>query len=246
MVDDLQTLEAELGDRLRHTLRAVADAVEMTEVPELPRRRWRRIAGVLAAVVALGGAAAFMAQNDDAIVRLPVEEALMSGKTAAGDWWLFPTDAVVSSECPANPGVVLVAGEINRPGQELNAGGVVYGNPQDPTAACSPYDEDSWLQDPSRTDIGHSRLGFERNGTPWGVYGTFHPTVTAIRVQADDAAPFVVETVPREDAPGGPRYAAFSLPSDTTVARIELLDAAGTILPVEDPDSADELLRTFG
>lgn len=233
MNTDLDTLEAELGDRLRHTLRTIADQPIVHDAPPLVRRRWRRVAAITAAaLIAVGTAAAFMAQNDDAIVELPTDRALMTGEAASGDWWLFPTDAVVDG-CPSvTAGVVLVAEEINRPGAELNAGGVVYGEPPTSATACAPHDEQSWLQDPSRADIGHVRLGFERSDTPWGVYGTFHPTIRTVRVQPDGAEPFVVDTVAREDRPDGPRFVAFTLPADTESADLSFVDANGTTVAV--------------
>lgn len=231
MNDDLETLEAELGGRLRLTLQTVADHAAVPDASPLVRRRWRRAAATaLAALISIGGVAAFMAQNDDAIVRLPVEEALMSGETASGDWWLLPTDAVVDGCGSVTAGVVMVAEEINQPGGELNAGGVAYGEPSSSNAACAPLDEEAWLENPSRSDIGHTRLGFERGDTPWGVYGTFHPTIRSVRVNAQGAAPFVVATVARDDRPNGPRYVAFSLPEDTASAQIELVNAEGTIV----------------
>jgi hypothetical protein len=229
MNTDLDTLEAELGDRLRHTLRTVAEHPVVHDAPPLVRRRWRRTAAITAAaLIAVGSAAAFMAQNDDAIVELPTDRALMTGEAASGEWWLFPTDAVVDA-CPTvTAGVVLVADEINRPGVELNAGGVIYGEPPTSATACAPHDEQSWLQDPSRAEIGHTRLGFERSDTPWGVYGTFHPTIRTVRVRPDGAEPFVVDTVARQDRPEGPRFVAFTLPAETEVADIDLVDDDGT------------------
>lgn len=245
MTDDLQVLEAELGDRLRLTLHTVAETAVVSDAPDLTRRRWGRLAAsALAAVVAVGGVAAFFAQNDDAIVRLPVEEALISGDTDSGQWWMFPTEAVVDT-CRANFGVVLVAEEINKPGQELNAGGVVYGEPPDSNLACAPFDQDGWLQIPGRSDITHSRLGFERDDTPWGVLGTFHPTVAAVRVQVDDTAAFVVATVARPDRPDGPRYVAFVVPTTASTARIELLDEDGSQIPPTSRHDAEELTRHF-
>ncbi len=235
MNDDLDTLETELGDRLRHSLRTVAQSAAVRDAPPLARRRWRRVAATaFAALVAVGAVGAFMAQNDAAIVRIPVEEALMTGEDTSGDWWLLPTDAVVDG-CPEDTsGVVLVAEEINRPGSELNAGGVDYGEPSSSPLSCAAFDEATWLADPKRSDIGHSRLGYENDGTPWGVYGTFHPTVVRVRVHADDTAPFVVETVAREDRPNGPRYVAFTLPANTDKAELELVDADGhTVVSIE-------------
>lgn len=227
MRDDLDTLEANLGDHLRYTLRVVADHADVRGAPPLARRRWRRLAATaVAAILAVGAAAAFLAQNDDAIVRIPVEEALMAGEADSGEWWLLPTDAVVDGCAADTGGVVLIAEEINRPGSELNAGGVNYGEPSGSTYSCAAADETSWLADPTRASIGHSRLGYERDDTPWGVLGTFHPTVAAIRVITDDDS-FLVETVARADRPSGPRYVAFILPADTSTAELEMIDADG-------------------
>lgn len=232
MNTDLDTLEAELGDRLRHTLRTIAEQPVVHAAPPLVRRRWRRVAAITAAVIAVGTAAAFMAQNNDAIVELPTDRALMSGEAVSGEWWLFPTDALIDG-CPSvTGGVVLVAEEINRPGAELNAGGVVYGEPPTSATACAPHDEQSWLQNPSRADVGHSRLGFERSATPWGVYGTFHPTIRTVRVQPEGAEAFVVDTVARKDRLDGPRFVAFTLPADTESADLDLVDANGTTVAV--------------
>ncbi|HSP04403.1 MAG TPA: hypothetical protein VLR27_12915 [Acidimicrobiales bacterium] len=239
MNTDFDTLEAELGDRLRHTLRTIADQPVVHDAPPAERHRWRRAAGITAAaLIAVGTAAAFMVQNDDAIVELPADRALMTGEAASGEWWLFPTDAVVDG-CPSvTDGVVLVAEESNRPGAELNAGGVVYGEPPTSATACAPHDEQSWLEDPSRADVGHSRLGSERSDTPWGVYGTFHPTIRTVRVHPDGAEPFVVDTVAREDRPDGPRFVAFTLLADTKSAGLDLIDANGATVAVID--------RSFG
>jgi hypothetical protein len=232
MTDDLQSLEDELGSQLRHTLHTVADSLDAAETPAPARRRWRRTTAFgAAAALAVGSAAAFAAQNDVAIVRLPVEQALLSGEASSGEWWLFPMEAVADGCDGRHDGVVLVAEEINKAGQELNAGGVVYGEPSSSNLGCAPYDKESWLGDPARVDFGHSRLGFESEHTPWGVYGTVHPTITSVRVSVDGAAPTTVETVAREDWPDGPRYVAFVVPADATTARIDLVDASGEVMP---------------
>lgn len=231
MIDDLDVLEQELGPRLRRTLHAVAGAADVTEAPRAARRRWQRVAGLaLAGAVAIGGVAAWMAQNPDAIVRLPVKDALMSGDGPSGEWWLLPTESVVDT-CTPNPGVVLVAGEINWPGNELNAGGVSYGEPPHSNRACVPFDEAAWLEDPSRSDFGFMRLGYEHTDTPWGGYGTVHPTVTAVRISSENTAPLTIATVARKDRPDGPRFVAFSLPADTKRVSVELLDSSGLVIP---------------
>lgn len=226
MAEDLSTLERELGDRLRHTLATVA--AERPAPAPARRRRWsrRRSAGLVIVAVGLASAA-WWSQNDDAIVRLPVEQALLSGTAPGGDWYLFPAEAVVRVDCATERAVVMVAEAINRPGAELNAGGTVYGEAG--PEHCD-LDVASWLADPTRHSFGHSRLGPERDGTPWGVYGAFHPTVTQLRVTVDGRPPRLIDTVTRPDDADGPRYVGFAVPADAAVARIELLTADGTVV----------------
>lgn len=145
----------------------------------------------------------------------------------------------------SHDGVLLVAEAINKAGQELNAGGVAYGEPSSSNLACAPYDKEAWLGDPGRAEFGHSRLGFEQDSTPWGVYGTVHPTVTAVRVTVDDGAPMTVQTVARPESLDGPRYAAFVVPADAVTARIDLLDAAGEVVPT-DSNRAPGTVKHFG
>lgn len=243
MTDDLKTLENELGDRLRHTFHTVSDTLDGAEDTPLTKMRWRRTAAIgLVGLAAVGGAAAFVAQNDDAIVQLPVEQALMSGEASSGDWWLFPATAVVDSCEGEMPGVILVPEETNRPGQELNAGGLAYGEASD--VPCGPQDEEEWLGDPARAGFAFSRLGAERDDTPWGVFGTVHPAVLTVRVTVDGGPARTFPTVAMDDRPDGPRYVAFDAPADAEEFRIELLDESGTVIPA-DGDNADELARQF-
>jgi hypothetical protein len=151
--------------------------------------------------------------------------------------WLLPTGVVVGG-CPGPRGVVLVAESINRPGHELNGGGVIYGEPPDSDVKCSAQDEEPWLRDPRLHDLGHTRLGRERDSSAWGLFGTFHPAVTSLHVSPADMPPFIVPTVARNDRPDGPRYVAFSLPADTTSAEIRLVAEDGTVIDVR--------RRTFG
>jgi hypothetical protein len=241
MTDDLQALEDELGSRLRHTFHTVAGTVNGTDATSVAKRRWRRTAALgLAGLVSVAGAAAFAAQNDDAIERLPVEQALMSGETSSGDWWLFPATAVVDSCDGQMPGVILVPEQTNKPGQELNAGGLAYG--EAPEADCAPHEEGEWLADPARSGFTFSRLGFERDDTPWGVFGTVHPTVAAVGVTVDGGPARTIETVPMAGRPDGPRYVAFDAPADAEEFRIQLLDESGTVIPALG-ENADELVR---
>ncbi|MDE0805880.1 MAG: hypothetical protein OSA99_21465 [Acidimicrobiales bacterium] len=227
MADDLDLLERDLGDQLRRTLHAVADTPPSIDRSRSARRRRVFGGAALAAVVAIGGVAAWQSHDDGEIVRIPVEQALITGEGSSGDWWLLPSQHTDVCGNPM-PGVELVSGQINKPGYEWNTGGVAYGeHGEDPCVF------DGWerLGDPALSNIGYSRIGYERDSTPWGGFGAVHSSVTAVRVSADDSAPFVTESVPRADDPDGPRYVAFSMPSDTVSVTIETIDADGDVIP---------------
>ena len=191
--------------------------------------RRRRVFGgaTLAAVVAVGGVAAWQSHDDGEIVRIPVEQALISGEGSSGEWWLLPSQHTDVCGNPM-PGVELVSGQINKPGYEWNTGGVAYGE-----HGADPCVFDSWesRDDPALSNIGYSRIGYERDSTPWGGFGAVHSSVGAVRVTADGEPPFVVESVPRNDALDGPRYIAFSLPGDTVTVTVETLDDALEVIP---------------
>jgi hypothetical protein len=235
-----------LAAHLRRTLHTVADTVTGGSVDratvraaETPvrHRSGRRLAVALAAITALAGLGVAWNQLDEGeIVRIPTEAALLAGSTEeGGDWWLIPSANVHPSQepprCDPPPAsVVFVSEASNRAGQEWNAGGVVYGEPPAPPDIC--HDEDAWLASPARFGMGSSRLGPSDDGgdeeTAWGYYAAFHPTVTRVLVTADGHAPFAVDTVPLPKRPDGPRFAAFTTPSDTLEVTIELFTADGT------------------
>ena len=234
MTDDLDLLERELGDQLRRTFRAAASAAPQSVA--LRRRRhlpWRRIAGIgFLGGVALAGGAAWLAHDPGQIERVPVENALLDGQVPSGHWYLLPTGdgtPAWGTEGCQYPGVSLIVDRINQPGQEWNGGGVDYGEANDSTTGCA-IDQETWLGDPTRFNLGYQRLGFERASTPWGGFAAMHPSIAAVRVETDTQAPFEVTTVARDDAPSGPRYVAFSIPSDTTRVTVTLLDADGTVV----------------
>jgi hypothetical protein len=235
-MSDLDLLERELRDRLARTLQAAAAAAPTTVRPgpaqPLQRPgRWRRLGGLLiVGGVAVGGAAAWLSRGPGQIERLPVEHALLHGRGPSGDWYLLPVGIDTpdwGTEHCRYPGVVLVAEVINRPGQEWNGGGVDYGEAVDRADGSCPVEYDAWIADPSRFNLGYSRLGFERGSTPIGGVAAVHPSIATVRVEADDEAPRTIATVARPDAPDGPRYAAFEVPPRTQTITVTLLDAKG-------------------
>lgn len=173
--------------------------------------------------------------DEGEIVRIPTDAALMNGSAEeGGEWWLIPSadvhPNVESPVCdPPTAAVDFVSEASNRPGQEWNTGGAVYGE-SPPPPACQ--DETAWLANPARFSMGSSRLGPSDDGgdetTAWGYSAAFHPTITQIEVTADDHAPFVVDTVALPERPDGPRFAAFTTPADTGQVTIELRTADGT------------------
>lgn len=109
-------------------------------------------------------------------------------------------------------------------------GGVAYGEPPAAPAAgevCP--DEASWMANPARFDMGHSRMGpHDDPHSAWGYYATVHPTVRQVRVVVDDDRPFVVDTKPLPERPEGPRFVGFAVPPGTRHVTVELLAADGS------------------
>jgi len=244
-LDDFD-IDPRLAAHLRRTLHAVADTIDddvhdqvgvIPEGPSATRPRTRRRALALVAVLALGAVSlvGWKVFNPDAIVRIPTEEALMGGAAEEGGaWWLLPTEAMTGQSSSCNPpesSVVFVSAASNRSGDEMNAGGVVYG---EPSAASPCHDVSSWLANPARFDIGRTRLGPSNDGgdesTAWGYFATVHPSVTKVRVTADDHPAFEVLTAPLRGRPDGPRFAGFTTSPDTRLVTVQLIDEAGTIV----------------
>ena len=233
MTDNLDLLERELGDQLRRTFQAVAAAAPLSVTPARRRVNWRRIGGIgFLGGIAIAGGAAWRAHDPGQIERVPVENAILDGRVSSGHWYLLPTGVGTpewGTEGCKYPGVSMIVDQINKPGQEWNGGGVNYGEAIEHPDGCS-YDTDAWLADPTQFDLGYQQLGFERSSTPWGGFAAVHPSIAAVRVETDSQAPFEVKTVARNDAPDGPRYVAFAVPSDTHRVSVSLLDANSTVI----------------
>lgn len=237
----------QLDAHLRRTLHAVAetvtdDTIVDTAVPgsaAVRRPSTRRRALALVALVACGvlGLVGWKAINPDAIVRIPTESAIMSGSAEhGGEWWLFPAQVMspgFASECdPLPASVIFVSAAANQPGDEMNAGGVTYGE----AGASICVDPASYLANPARIEMGSMRLGPSNDGgdpsTAWGYFAAVHPTVSEIRVKTDDETELVVSTVTLPGRSDGPRFAGFTTPPDTETGTIELRTADGTTVLV--------------
>jgi hypothetical protein len=78
-------------------------------------------------------------------------------------------------------------------------------------------------------DMGATRLGDNDDpNSAWGYFATTHPSITQVRVTADQHPPFIVETVALPERPDGPRFFGFTVPPDTHNVTIDLLAADGT------------------
>jgi len=215
--------EAELDERLRRTLRAVALTIE--EVPptkSLKRRTPRRtMVGLGAVVVAIPLAAgAVIGFGPEYVDKIPPEGVIVAGSIDGDRYWMveaFHTDFCDNPE----PGVEIVIEDSNIMGQEWSTIGVTYGQPrwQDDGGWCG-YDRSRYLGDPSRSNSGGVFMG---DAFLWA--GGVHPDVTAVRATIDGTAE-QVEVHPWK----GAGYYVIEVPPDTTEYTVELL-IDGEVVP---------------
>lgn len=236
-------IDDELAAHLRRTLHSLADTITEDDLclasaspakaRAVPRsRRRRRIAlASFAGAAALGLAAWNQLGDPGEIVRIPSEDALMTGfAEEGGEWWLIPSDSLHPGVPPAHcmAAVEFVGKAQNAPGMEWSTFGVVYGEVSDPGRSDACNDEQPWLANPARFEMGWSRMGSgDDPDSAWGYSAAFHPTVTEIRVAVDDRQAFTVDTEPLSDRPEGPRFAAFTVPPDSREVTMELFTSDG-------------------
>lgn len=213
-----------LHDHLRRTLQAVAATVAEGDrpAPMLPQRSRRRVRRLVVATAGLAGASglgmvAWDRWEEGEIRRIPTEAALMEGTASSGRWWLLPSAALHDAACPAS--VEFVSAASNQVGDEWNTGGVVYGEPYSPPEGAKYVPETCpdpapWLANPARFEFGSTSVAPSPDGgdadSDVGWFGTFHPSVTKLRVTTPDGTTTVVRTEPLPEAPDGPRFAAFT------------------------------------
>jgi hypothetical protein len=118
----------------------------------------------------------------------------------------------------------------NLPGSEWDTAGVAYGEPPNDNG-CFVFDEQTWQSDPARFEYTRTRVGRQDDpDSEWISAMAVHPNAIGIEVTIDGSAAFTVRTESLPGRPDGPRFAAFSAPSDTNTIDIALIDKAGRVL----------------
>lgn len=249
--------DAALATRLRTTLTAVAATVTADEdqlaapvrkQPAPTRVSRRRIAVVAAGGVATLSVAAFgyAKIGPEYVTELPPPNLITAGEEDGIDFWLVPS--FHPDNCGRGrdmPGVEIVLSANNTVAGEWHSTGFAYGEPDESGAnlGCTTWDQQRWLADPTRAALGATRL--DGDDSPWFEHAAVHPSVTTLVVTTPGEPVETVHTHPRADAPDGPRYAAWGLPADVTEARIELLNAAGETISIEQLEyQPDRIVRT--
>ena len=210
----------EIERRVRDALFAVAETVtEHSGAPALPaprrRRHWRLGLGLGAVAVPLVFAAsAFVRQGPEYVDTIPPETIVMEGSVDGSRYLLVESRRTDRCGRPVT-GVELVEERENLLGSEWSTTGTAYGEPNE----CESYEATArYLADPSLYNDGGAMVGDTMVWT-WAV----HPSVTAVRITADDYAQDLA--VHRVDGAG---YALFEVPKDLREYTAELLvDGAG-------------------
>ena len=212
----------EIERRVRDALFAVAETVtEHSAAPARParrsKRRWRIGLGLGAVAVPLVFAAsAFVRQGPEYVDTIPPETIVLEGSVDGSRYLLVESRRTDRCGRPVT-GVELVEERENLLGSEWSTTGTAYGEPNE----CESYEATArYLADPSLYDDGGTIVGNTMVWT-WAV----HPSVTAVRVAADD----YVKDLPvhRVDGAG---YALFEVPKEQRDFTAELLIGA-TVVP---------------
>ena len=213
-----RTDDLALGQRLRRDLATLAGTVT-EDLPAPARRRpsrRRRLAigaGVLAVPVALA-AGAVVRHGPEYVDTIAPERIITSGSVDGSRWLLVESDRTDECGEPVT-GVELVEERKNLVGSEWSTTGYSYGDETD----CLGHDPSAWLRDPARFGDSGAQVG---DSFVW-VYAV-HPTVTAVRVEADGRTTEVA--VHDVDGAG---YAAYEVPAGVTSWRSELVTDGGVV-----------------
>jgi hypothetical protein len=247
MTHDELTIDPDLQRRLKRTLHAVAETV--AEPPDAPgftpngvpvvsgRRRRRVLLAAGASLVAVPLAAFMYGRlGSEYVQELPPPGVVQSGEIDGIQYWLV--ESFHEDVCGERmPGIELLSDAGNRVGGEWNSGGMAYGDPVDDPRGCQTFDEEPWLADPSRAAVSWMQLG-EESG-PWGGMIAVHPTVRSLTVQAEGQPEQRVSTVPLNDDPDGPRYAAVAIPEDAGRVSVSFTNAEGDPMVIDATDLSE-------
>lgn len=215
--------DADLDDRLRRMLSAVAARVEDTAADATAPSNQKRspVGRATAVVVAAAGltvslaAAAVILNGSEYVDRIPPAGAIASVTLDGETTWMV--DAFHPDGCGGTtPGVELIAESRNRVGGEWDSIGVMYGDYRFGTCRL---DRSAWLSDPARYDVtgNHDRSG-------WTLVAAVHPQTTAVRVTLDGET----RLLPVHVRDGG-GFALFAVPSDVRTATTELVRGDETV-----------------
>jgi hypothetical protein len=188
--------------------------------------------------------AAFMSGRlgSEYVQELPPPGVIQSGEIDGIHYWLI--EPLHEDACGDQlPGVELLSDARNHVGGEWNTGGMAYGEPAEGTQECQTLDEELWLADPSRAAVSWMRLGgeptdFQESG-PWGGMIAVHPTVRSVTVQAEGQAEQRVPTVPLQDDPAGPRYAAVAVSENAGRVSVSFTDPEGDPVVIDATDLSE-------
>jgi hypothetical protein len=213
------TSTEELEQRIRHSLRTVAETVtETAHAPTKRRSRWRWTIGLGIGAVAIPiafAASTYVQRGPEYVDTIPPEDIVATGSAGGSSYLLVESSRM--SECgPPVTGLELVEEKENLLGSEWNTTGLEYGELDE--QGCDTTDR--YLADPALFNDGGTEVGDSLVWT-WSV----HPDVTAVRITADGFS---------EDLPvlryGGAGYALFEIPEDMREYTAELL-IDGVVVP---------------
>ena len=246
-------VDPDLERRLTRTLHAVAETVAEpgdapgftpSGVPAVPGRRRRRVVLAAGAGLVAVPLAAFMygRLGSEHVQELPPPGVVQSGEIDGIRYWLV--ESFHEDVCgQPMPGIELVSDARNRVGGEWNSVGVAYGEPVGHARGCQTFDEEPWLADPSRAAVSWMRLGGEptdaEESGPWGAMIAVHPTVRSVTVRAEGRAEQRVSTVPLDEDPDGPRYAAVAVPEDAGRVSVSFTGPGGDPMVVDATDLSE-------
>jgi hypothetical protein len=222
-IPDLDATE----QRIRHTLRAVAETVTkeasgttLRSAGTSKAHRARRIAlgaGVLAVPVALA-AFANLREGSEYVDTIPPERVVMSGSVAGSRYLLIESDRIGECGEPVT-GVELVEEDKNLLGSEWNTSGYEYGEHAEKTCG-SVIDFSRYLKNPALFNDSGAAVG---DSFVW-VYAV-HTDIDAVRITSDDYSEDL--TVYQVDGAG---YAPFEIPKGMTDYTSELV-IDGRVVP---------------
>lgn len=221
-------LEAQVEQRLRHTLHTVAGTVTADAhpvpavAPGKDRRRSRgsrrRRLGLTIGAVAIPfvvAAAAMVHTGPEYVDTIPPGTIITQG-TVDGDKYLLVETRRTECGQPVK-GVELVEEDENLIGSEWNTTGTEYGEPK--PDGCG-FDTSRYLANPALYDDGGTVVG-DSFIWMWAV----HPDVTAVRIRADG----FIKDLPVYTVDGA-GYALFEIPKGLTHYTAELL-VDGKVVP---------------